>query len=318
MSPSAHAFAFPDTNCFLHFTFFNELNWSELLGAREVTLVLAPVVLVELDRAQKDQSRRVRKRATAVLRKIDEILADQNIGNVRAGVKLLALPSEPQIDFAAHQLSREIADDRLLASFLGYVKGDDPAFLITNDRPLRFKARHRAVAVIRLPETMRVSEEPDEHEKELQNLRRRIAEQEGARPNLRVGFENGDTKVNVVLKHPSSLTGEALAGAAVVNRRTGQATTTDASGTFGIQASAGDLLDIQLAGYAPLAITVTAARAYTVALSPVLAEDVVVVGSRYQSRTVVDSPVPIDVIDAWSLAQARGRGRSSAPSRRRT
>jgi iron complex outermembrane receptor protein len=103
-------------------------------------------------------------------------------------------------------------------------------------------------------------------------------------------------------------TGSPVAGAAVVNRRTGQATTTDASGAFGLQASAGDVVDVDIAGYTPVAATVTASRTYSIALTPLLTEDVVVVGSRYRSRTVVDSPVPIDVIDAAALAETTGQG----------
>lgn len=105
-------------------------------------------------------------------------------------------------------------------------------------------------------------------------------------------------------------TGAALARAAVVNQRTAETAVTNAAGAFTIVAEAGDVLEVVLNGYLPAEMTVGDARAYTIELSvePVpLSEQVVVVGTRYQSRTVVDSPVPIDVIDVATQAEVTGR-----------
>lgn len=105
-------------------------------------------------------------------------------------------------------------------------------------------------------------------------------------------------------------TGLALSDAAVVNRRTGDAVVTGPSGAFRIEAMPGDVLDVAREGYAAVALTVGDARTYTIDLGPQaapLSEQVVVVGTRYQSRTVVDSPVPIDVIDVGAQAATLGR-----------
>lgn len=105
-------------------------------------------------------------------------------------------------------------------------------------------------------------------------------------------------------------TGAALAGAAIVNRRTAEAVVTSTAGAFRIEAVEGDVLDVALDGYAPVAVTVGEARVYTIDLGAQpapLSEQIVVVGTRYQSRTVVDSPVPIDVIDVASQAELTGR-----------
>ena len=42
-------FAFIDTNVLLHYRFFRDVDWAAALDEPEVVLVLAPVVLSELD-----------------------------------------------------------------------------------------------------------------------------------------------------------------------------------------------------------------------------------------------------------------------------
>jgi iron complex outermembrane receptor protein len=103
-------------------------------------------------------------------------------------------------------------------------------------------------------------------------------------------------------------------GVSVTNRRTQRGAVTDEQGRFSLEASPGDILDLHYVDFAPLAVPVTASRTYTIRLTPIVsafAEQVVVVGSRYGSRTVIDSPVPIDVIDVAALAQTTGQAELS-------
>jgi iron complex outermembrane recepter protein len=104
-------------------------------------------------------------------------------------------------------------------------------------------------------------------------------------------------------------TGEPIAGATVVIRGTNQGTTTDANGRFTLQATVGAVLEISFVGYQPATLVVSTANSYTLSLSSFSQQlsDVVVVGSRNQNRTVVDSPVPVDVIDVSNLASTMGK-----------
>lgn len=101
-----------------------------------------------------------------------------------------------------------------------------------------------------------------------------------------------------------------LEGAAILNRRSGDVATSGDDGGFSIRAARGDALEVTRDGYEVAVLTVGDSRAYIVSLQPVaisLSEQIVVVGTRYQSRTVVDSPVPIDVIDVAAIAETTGR-----------
>lgn len=102
---------------------------------------------------------------------------------------------------------------------------------------------------------------------------------------------------------------EAVVGATIIIRGTTRGTSTDVSGKFNLQAITGDVLEITFLGYKPMTVTVNESSDYRVAMEQDLQEltEVVVVGSRNQNRTVIDSPVPIDVINVSSLGNTLGK-----------
>lgn len=102
---------------------------------------------------------------------------------------------------------------------------------------------------------------------------------------------------------------EAVVGATIIIRGTTRGTSTDVTGKFNLQAATGDVLEITFLGYKPTTVTVNESSDYPVAMEQDLQEltEVVVVGSRNQNRTVIDSPVPIDVINVSSLGNTLGK-----------
>ncbi len=68
-------FAFPDTNIFLHFQFFTEIAWNEVLQTKSVTLIIPPIIPRELDKHKYNhRSDRVKDRVAKVTKRIAEIL----------------------------------------------------------------------------------------------------------------------------------------------------------------------------------------------------------------------------------------------------
>src|ERR1700720_904468 len=94
-------------------------------------------------------------------------------------------------------------------------------------------------------------------------------------------------------------TGTPLAGASVKVKGTKKGTSTSSDGTFTIQATPHDILEISIIGYAAQSIPVTEASTLTIGLEPASAEltQLVFVGSRGAARTKTESPVPVDVIN---------------------
>lgn len=103
--------------------------------------------------------------------------------------------------------------------------------------------------------------------------------------------------------------GEAIAGATVVVRGTNIGTTTGADGEFTLQATTGSELVTSFIGYITNTTVVTASNTYSILLTPSTEQllEIVIVGSRSQNRTVIESPVPIDIIEASSIANSYGK-----------
>ncbi|QCK15611.1 TonB-dependent receptor [Mangrovivirga cuniculi] len=98
-------------------------------------------------------------------------------------------------------------------------------------------------------------------------------------------------------------TEEPVIGASVQVQGTTRGTVTETDGSFSIKASIGQTLVISFIGYETIEVEVTTKNNYNIILIEDIStlESVVVVGSRGRPRTVIESPVPIDNIDASEL-----------------
>ena len=194
-SMDAPAFALTDTNVFIHYEFFRNVDWAAELGARPVTLVLPSVVLEELDKRKWAGTRREKERAKAVLRTLKELGLSTTPVEIRPGVSVMALDDEPDDAFMAqHRLQPRAADDRLLASAIAFKSSrpDARVLVLTGDTGLSIKAPTRQMEVKMPGDHLDLPDEPDETEKALETARRELAAAKNAAPKLRVTFEGGD------------------------------------------------------------------------------------------------------------------------------
>jgi iron complex outermembrane receptor protein len=104
-------------------------------------------------------------------------------------------------------------------------------------------------------------------------------------------------------------TNEEIIGASVVIKGTSRGVITDVNGRFTLEVTTGDVLEISFIGFDTETLNITAESNYEVLLLPGIENlmEVVVVGSRNANRTIIDSPVPIDVIDVAQLAATNGK-----------
>ncbi|MFD2542616.1 TonB-dependent receptor domain-containing protein [Lacinutrix gracilariae] len=93
-----------------------------------------------------------------------------------------------------------------------------------------------------------------------------------------------------------------IPGASVVVKGTTTGTVTDFDGKYTIEAKNGDTLMFSYVGYDAKEVIVIGSVMDVTLQSGVALEEVVLVGSRRSGRTVLDSPVPIDVIDVKEVA----------------
>jgi len=189
-----HQFLFVDTNVFLHFQFFRDVDWCGECGAKAVTLVLAPVILDELDDKKREGSRRDKSRAQAVLRAIGGLDLAKGPAVLRPGVSVEALDDEPDDNcFAQHRLRPRNGDDRLIASALSFqaVNPEAQVSILSDDTGLGIRGPRRNVKVRAPAEHLRLPDEPDDTERALQEMRRENQVLKSAAPKLRLRFVDG-------------------------------------------------------------------------------------------------------------------------------
>ncbi|HYM94698.1 MAG TPA: TonB-dependent receptor plug domain-containing protein, partial [Chitinophagaceae bacterium] len=89
-----------------------------------------------------------------------------------------------------------------------------------------------------------------------------------------------------------------LSGVSVKSKKTGKGTSTAADGTFRLQATTGEELEISIIGYTSLTVT-AGSEQMSIILKQSNTEltEVVMVGTRTAGRVKTESPVPVDVID---------------------
>tara|TARA_R110002073_G_scaffold139232_2_gene289338 strand:- start:112208 stop:115075 length:2868 start_codon:yes stop_codon:yes gene_type:complete len=95
---------------------------------------------------------------------------------------------------------------------------------------------------------------------------------------------------------------EPLPGVSIVVQGTTTGTTTDFDGNYSLEVTNGNILVFTFVGFETQRITVNGQTEINVTLQAGVAlDEVVVVGTRNPNRTVVDSPVPVDIIDVAEL-----------------
>lgn len=143
-----------DTNVFIHFRWYEDIEWPDVVGARLVRLVVPEVVVDELD----EQSYRSLKRSGRVRSVLSSLAALQEESphrpvqlRKRKGVTLQFL-----MDPAGHERQSNI-DGEILdrTDHLAEVVGRDRLVLVTGDVAAGLRARNRGLRAIRLPDELR-------------------------------------------------------------------------------------------------------------------------------------------------------------------
>jgi len=188
-------FAFPDTNIFLHFQFFTEIAWIEVLQAKSVTLVIPPVVAKELDKHKYNHSsERVKDRANKVTKKFAEILRSNR--EIRPKVNIQFETTVPQSEFKKYNLSKESQDDHLIASILRFQnESGNTAVLITNDFSLLVKAHQLNIMVIELSESYQIKSEENPDKKKIAKLEKELFELKVKIPRLKLVSEDDKERI---------------------------------------------------------------------------------------------------------------------------
>jgi rRNA-processing protein FCF1 len=143
----------PDTNALLQDPAIED--WVLVEGNEPVTIVIAQIVVTELDRKKIDGNASVARKAESLIRRFDEYgrrgdtLAPDGV-RLRGSVRFRELPLAPNMSLMPGGLDPAHADDCALAAAISLTAThlSSRIVLVTRDRNLRNKARRYAVPAV--------------------------------------------------------------------------------------------------------------------------------------------------------------------------
>ena len=195
-------YAFTDTNVFLEYQDYSQLDWPKILNATEVCLVVAPMVRKEIEGHRTDpKSPRRQKRARAVSGKLRELAFSVNDGEEalvpgRPGVTYLEIARSPLMGNYP-ELSTSDQDDHIIAAILDFQKQHPSldTMVVSGDTGMCFKARHYGLEQTFLSEDYLLPDEPTLEQRQVRDLERRVGLLESPSPTLDVTLEGAEDGV---------------------------------------------------------------------------------------------------------------------------
>lgn len=207
---------FLDTNIFLHFRSFDQIDWPTLVEASAVTIVIPPVTFRELNK-HKDGGQtapHIRKRAAEVQKKLNQLFSDKAEAEVKPNIRIQIEPDDPAVRDLNPHLHPEIQDDQLIASILlaNQKHPELGTVLVAADEGLllRIKASKYGISCYSPDASYRLSEQRDPNEQRVRELERENAELRRRMPDIRLAFEDGKSHAEFSLLPPIELTDEML------------------------------------------------------------------------------------------------------------
>ncbi len=174
-----------DTNVFLHYKDFEQIDWKSLVGD-DVTICVTQFVLGEIDK-HKDQSRgKIQKRAKKISARFSEIF----LKGASPQIDIEVMGNPPSSAFNDEQYHKDINDDWILLSALNSPYADADIVMVSGDNGILLKAKRHGLGYLLMPDTLLLAEEPSDEEKEIRQLKQQIAKYENRLPEPKVEFEN--------------------------------------------------------------------------------------------------------------------------------
>ena len=195
---------FVDTNCFIQLRDLKDLPWKELFpGGGTIVIVVASVVMDELDTKKHDRNQRVRNRARLALNLINEASRTDGMElSLKPGAKpelLLRLSDIGRLDWdSLPRLDPTRPDDQLVAEAMQSA-GGSRAVLLSHDTGPRIRARRCGLEALEVPEDWLLPDDPDEDTREIARLKRENETLRNRYPRIEAAWLNGPEAAEQIL-----------------------------------------------------------------------------------------------------------------------
>lgn len=182
-------YIFLDTNVFIHFKDFDQIDWKNLISSDEDFLItIVPTVIDELDSHKYNKNPKISKRIKRILPKIENYITTDQL------VKLIT--SRPKNEtFINNQLNKNEQDDSIFASIIEFksiLSEKDNIIYITYDTGPRLKAKTLSINCLKINESYLLPNEPDENEKRSKELEKELNKFKNQSPKVIIGFLEND------------------------------------------------------------------------------------------------------------------------------
>lgn len=174
-----------DTNVYLHYKDFEQVDWKSMVGD-DVTICVPMVVLNEIDK-HKDQSRgKIQKRAKKLSSRFSELF----LQGEAAQIAVEEMDNPPSTAFNDTRFHKDINDDWIILSAIHASHDNSSTVIISGDNGILLKAKHFALGFYKMPDNLLLSEELSEEEKEIMKLKEQLSKHEDRLPKPMVEFNN--------------------------------------------------------------------------------------------------------------------------------
>ncbi len=189
-------YIFIDTNIFLHFQDFREIDWNNEAKVKECTLIIAPIVLDELDK-KKIGTSRIGNKARQVLNSIENLI-EKPVLTDNVGFEVL-LDKPMQRIYDENNLNFKEQDHRLIASIIDFKQKRQVSdvMLCTNDIGPRLRAKQYGITPLKLSDKYLLPEQESEIEKKIKKLKQENAKLKNRIPKIALTFDNSNEFVKI-------------------------------------------------------------------------------------------------------------------------
>lgn len=182
---------FIDTNIFLHFQNIQTIQWNKILNVEECNILIAPVIIDELDEKKRGNDPKSNLARTA-LKLMEDTIDNGNTMEIRKGVLLTILSQKPKLTtFESNLLEHKEKDHRLLASMLEYrdsLSENEQIYLCSDDIGPRLGAKNHGFEILKLDDKFKKPIEDSEDRKLIKRLEKELITLKSNVPNLDVKF----------------------------------------------------------------------------------------------------------------------------------
>lgn len=174
-----------DTNVYLHYKDFEQVDWKTLVGD-DVTLCVPMIVLGEIDK-HKDQGRgKIQKRAKKLSSRFSELF----LQGEKAKIAVEEMDNPPSTAFDDTRFHKDINDDWVILSALHASHDTSSTVIVSGDNGILLKAKHFGLGFYKMPDDLLLSVELSEEEKENKKLREQLSRYENRQPSPVIEFKN--------------------------------------------------------------------------------------------------------------------------------